>query len=214
MNKGKYIYIIVGMLFILMSCQQQKEAPGKIDGQLTENDSLTLFAINLIKKLDNRIKWTRAEFDSLTSKRTEIHRPVCSAYDKNAFVESVRSIDLSKYFAKGELNEFKPGVLGPEIIKRYNSVGDEITYINSNTIKYWYQESDRLMHHDPGAEIPPSFHWYFSVSKPILSKCGQYIYLELFECNSDREVFWIYIFKKENHIWKRLYVKETKVKMQ
>lgn len=203
--------LVLGLSFILVDCRNQSKT--SVDPLSAENDTLIPFVVDLVKKMDNKIQWERMEYDSLAFQTVKIHRPICSISDKNEFVESVEDIDLLKYFTKEELSRPKHDSLDIEIIKRYNSIGGRVIEVDYNMIKYWYEESDRLLSDNPNAVIPPSFQWYFSVSEPVLSKDEKYIYFEFLECNNDKEAFWVYVFKKENTGWKRFYVKRIGVKI-
>ena len=193
-------------MLLFTSCNDPQKINKKNTGVLFEKDTLISFSIELVERLDDRIEWNRIEFDSVTSEIVTIHRPIYYLSDKNDFEESVNDIDLLKYFTKDELSKSTVHPLSPVILKKYG-------FVNANTVRYWYKEYERFQLEDTHALIPASFQWYFSVSEPILSENGKYIYMEIFESNIDRESFWVYVLKKEKGIWKRFYVKEIKVKM-
>ena len=198
-------YLVVLLFPLLFTCCQDRQKINTYNSnQSVKNDTLIPFSIELVKKLENKIEWSRIEFDSVTSQKARIHRPIFYLCEKNDFVESV-DIDLYKYFTKKELNRLNVHPIDSGIIKKYGVV-------NLNTVRYWYEESERLRLEDSEAVIPLSFHWYFGVSGPILSGNGKYIYLEIFESNADKSVFWVYVFKKERSHWKRFYVKRIGVK--
>lgn len=198
--------ILLFSLFFL-GCKNQKRINVNDDSKpLLESDTLVSFSIELVKKLDNKIEWSRIEFDSITSQKVRIHRPVFNLCEKNDFVESVEDIDLFRYFTKEELNHLKVHPLDSTVIKKYGSV-------NADKIRDWHVESERLLLENPKTVIPPSFQWYFSISGPVLSKNGKHIYLEIFESNINKSAFWVYIFEKEKNTWKIFHVKEITVKM-
>lgn len=212
MNQNFYCLFILALSFVFSNCQEQKAVRVK-NVVPVENDSLIPFTIELVKSLDNKIKWSRNEFDSTTSKNIEIHRPIFFMLDKLSQTESIEEIDLFKYFTEEELSQAKYDTLDFNIVKRYNSVNNNVIEINWNTSKFWFEETDRLRHDNPKEPLPPSFQWYFSISKPVLAKNGKCIYFELFECNIDRESIWVYIFRKENGVWNKFYVNESKIKI-
>lgn len=167
-NMRKNLNYLIVLLFPLFfaGCRDPQKIKANDLNPSIEKDALISFSIDLVKKLDNRIQWYRVEFDSVTSQKVRIHRPIFYLCEKNDFVESVDSIDLFKYFTKKEFDQLKIHPIDSGITKRYGVV-------NTNTIRYWYEESEHLLLEDSSAVIPPSFQWYFGVSVPVLSKKWQ-----------------------------------------
>jgi len=180
------LYILI-ILLIFCSCESKKEILAQKDGHsnsINNCDTLISFTIELLKndkyeidyegiKLPEMIHFTHSKYSDSGEKST-IQIPFYdSTIQKKSTFTRFDDLDIDTIFTANDLKNYSSKSLSRNCINW--------KVINSDTIKNWDLKWKEKNKKNGALNMPFEWFRFFEISTPVLSKSGEYIYIEINE---------------------------------